>query len=403
VDFEARDVEQLIDWVSTQPHVQLDATRDPRMGMIGGSYGGGIQLVTAAIDCRVDALVPIIAWHSLTTSLFKADTPKTGWAGLLTLASAGHSLDAHVASSNASSKATGTISADDAAWFASRGPGDLINKIAVPTLFVQGTVDTLFTLDEAVTNYKALEANDVPTAMSWFCGGHGICLTKAGDTTRTGQQAIAWLDKYVKGDSSADIGPGFELVDQDGVAYSADSYTDATGTPITATGSGVLKLIATGGAGPSTASASSDDLLGAAVLPITPALATNAVNVAVPFPKTGADSLLVGAPSLTITYSGTAAAGARPTRVFAQLVDSSTGLVVGNQITPIDVTLDGKSHTATVPLEMISFSAHAGSSVTLQIVATTVAYAQPRLGGSVKFSSISLSLPVATGLSKLSD
>ena len=71
-DAEGRDVQRLIDWVATQPNVQLDAKTDPRVGMVGGSYGGGIQLVTAAIDCRVDAIVPTIAWHSLDTSLYKA-------------------------------------------------------------------------------------------------------------------------------------------------------------------------------------------------------------------------------------------------------------------------------------------------------------------------------------------
>ena len=71
-NYEARDVSRLIDWVSTRPGVQLDAPGDPRMGMVGGSYGGGIQFVTAAQDCRIDAIVPEIAWHSLTTSLDKA-------------------------------------------------------------------------------------------------------------------------------------------------------------------------------------------------------------------------------------------------------------------------------------------------------------------------------------------
>ena len=76
--YEGRDVQQLIDWVAAQPGVQLDAKNDPRMGMVGASYGGGIQLVTAAIDCRIDAIVPQIAWHSLGTSLDKADTSKRG-------------------------------------------------------------------------------------------------------------------------------------------------------------------------------------------------------------------------------------------------------------------------------------------------------------------------------------
>ena len=67
--FEAKDVSRLIDWVATRPGVELDAPGDPRMGMVGGSYGGGIQWVTAAQDCRIDAIVPIISWHALGTSL----------------------------------------------------------------------------------------------------------------------------------------------------------------------------------------------------------------------------------------------------------------------------------------------------------------------------------------------
>ena len=82
-DFEGRDVVRLIDWVTQQPGVRLDGTGDPRLGMVGASYGGGIQLVTAAIDCRVDAIVPQIAWHSLDTSLYRTQTVKSGWGDLL--------------------------------------------------------------------------------------------------------------------------------------------------------------------------------------------------------------------------------------------------------------------------------------------------------------------------------
>ena len=51
--------------------------------MVGGSYGGGIQLDAAAIDPRIDAIVPDIAWNSLVTSLYKEQTVKQGWANLL--------------------------------------------------------------------------------------------------------------------------------------------------------------------------------------------------------------------------------------------------------------------------------------------------------------------------------
>lgn len=92
------------------------------------------------------------------------------------------------------------------------------------------------------------------------------------------------------------------------------------------------------------------------------------------------------------------AAGTRPTRVFAQLVDKATGVVLGNQVTPIDVTLDGATHTTTVPLEIVAYTAQPSSDVELQLVATTVSYGQPRLGGSVTFSAVHLSLPVASSL-----
>ena len=85
--------------------------------------------------------------------------------------------------------------------------------------------------------------------------------------------------------------------------------------------------------------------------------------------------------------------------MFAQLVDDATGFVVGNQITPVPVTLDGERHEVRVPLEIVAHRAPAGSTLTLQVVATTVAYGQPRLDGSVDLSDIDITLPVVTGTS----
>jgi ABC-2 type transport system ATP-binding protein len=73
-------------------------------------------------------------------------------------------------------------------------------------------------------------------------------------------------------------------------------------------------------------------------------------------------------------------------------------LCSATKITPIAITLDSGIHTVEVPLEMIAFTAHPGTSITLQIVATTVAYAVPRLGGGIDFESITIDLPVAEGV-----
>ena len=396
--YEAKDVSTLIDWMSTRPGVQLDRPGDPRMGMVGGSYGGGIQFVTAATDCRVDAIVPTIAWHSLTTSLDKSGTVKSGWSGILTRLSTGNHIDPEVTASYRSGVVDGVTTPAQLAWFAARGPARLLHRVRIPTLIVQGTIDTLFTLQEGVDNYEVLKANGVTTSMRWLCEGHGVCLTPTGDPNAAEQATLAWLRHYVQRDNSTDTGPGFAFVDQNGTSYSAPGYPVPQGAPFTASGSGTLHLVSTGGSGPITSSPGGQQL-GSLVAPITPAPASNAVNVQVLFARAG---VIVGAPRIVLTYTGTAPAGTRPSRVFAQLVDKSTGTVVGNQATPIAVTLDGTTHTVTVPLEIVAFTAKTSSDVELQLVATTVTYEVPRMGGSVDFSAIHLNLPVASSLKPLS-
>ena len=120
---EGRDVKVLLNWLARQPEAKLDGKRDPRVGMHGGSYAGGIQFVAAAIDRRIDAIAPSIAWHSLLTSLYRAETIKGGWSSLLYAGGQSGRLDSHITSAFASGAVGGTLSAEDRAWFASRGPG----------------------------------------------------------------------------------------------------------------------------------------------------------------------------------------------------------------------------------------------------------------------------------------
>ena len=62
------------------------------------------------------------------------------------------------------------------------------------------------------------------------------------------------------------------------------------------------------------------------------------------------------------------------------LIDAN-GLVLGNQVTPIPVTLDGQAHTVTIPLEAIAADAAAGSTYTLQITDGTTVYFAARSAG----------------------
>ncbi len=396
-EHEGRDAQVLLDWVAEQPEALLDRDGDPRVGMAGFSYGGGIQLVLAAIDCRVDVLVPGIAWNSLVTSLGKNETLKAGWAGLLVDIVTPEQVHPFVIAAYEEGVDTAQVSDEHREWFAARGPGDLIDQVNVPTLFLQGTVDALFTLDEAVTNYRSLKERGVPAKMLWFCGGHGACLTEPGDPERLAEASFAWFERYLFDDASVDTGPEVDIIDQDGTRWTGDTYPPAEGEPLTGTGSGTLELLAEGGAGATTATPADGDVVGSFSGRITPSVATNAVEVTLTAEE---EALVVGAPKLTFTYSGQSPAGEKPNRVFAQLVDDERGVVVGNQITPVEVTLDGDTHTAEVDLEIVAQHLEAGATLRLQLVATTVAYAVPQLGGSITFESIEITLPTATGLTE---
>jgi len=389
-DAEGRDVRKLISYVAKQPEAKLDGRNDPRVGMTGASYGGGIQLVTAGIDRRVDVIVPDIAWHSLTTSLYKDSTFKAGWGTILySLGSALGTLDPHVNSAYTSGAATGSISSEDEEWFASRGPGDLVKRIEIPTMLVQGTVDTLFTLREAIANYRILRHNGVPLKMVWFCGGHGSCLTDQGNTGRVQRETIAWLDRWLSRDRSVKTGPGFDWINQDGERFTAKRYP-AHHRTIAASGSGSLPITQLGGSGPS---GPGPGAVGTIAGPTNGTKATNAVNVEVPGGRS--DRQLVGVPKLKLSYSGTATQS--DVRVFAQLVDDDTGIVLGNQVTPIPLDLDGGEHTLSRPLEAIAHTLRPGSGVTLQITASATNYGPQRATGLADLDEVDLKLPVVKG------
>src|SRR5206468_12034918 len=59
-DFEVADARKLLDVLAARPEVLKDAPGDPRVGVVGGSYGGALALLLAGYDHRVDAIAPQI-------------------------------------------------------------------------------------------------------------------------------------------------------------------------------------------------------------------------------------------------------------------------------------------------------------------------------------------------------
>jgi ABC-2 type transport system ATP-binding protein len=260
--------------------------------------------------------------------------------------------------------------------------------VHVPTLLVQGTVDTLFTLNEAIANYRILSRNDVPLKMLWFCGGHGSCLTDTGDEDRMERATIAWLDRWLARDRKVRTGPGFDWINQDGQRFTAKRYPPPQRKPIVASGEGTLPLQQAGGSGPSRPGPGA---VGALAGITNGTRAANAVNLRIEGGRK--PSQIVGVPRLTLDYSGTATSA--DGRVFAQLVDDGTDVVLGNQVTPIPLRLDGKRHSVSRRLEGVAHTLRPGSSVTLQITSSATNYGIQRAIGTVDFDRIELRLPRA--------
>ena len=391
-DFEARDVAALIDFVAAQPEALLDGAGDPRVGMAGFSYGGGIQFVSAAIDRRIDAIVPDGAWHSLVTSFFKDGAVKTAWLALIcgggevpALAGGAFFGDAgpqlggtapELKRACLEALAGGAISERSRQWFADRGPGALVDRIRAPTLILQGTSDALLPPSEAIANYDRLRSNEVPVKMMWYCGGHGQCLTPPGDPRYVARAALAWFKRWLQHDVTVDTGPAFEWIADDGVWRAGPDFPLAPAGTLDSAGQGLLTITPA-------------DYANAGLLTFaTPAL--NAIGARFATPPSGSDVL--GEPRVRLVYRGTAI----PARTFlyAQVLDAVHARVAGVQATPLPVILDGRERTVERALEPLALRAGPGSDLRLQITPGTTLYGPQRAIGSVRLQSIRASLPL---------
>ena len=263
----ALDVVQL----DAKDHAGVRRADDPRVGMIGGSYGGQIQFATAAVDPRLDTIVPMITWNDLSYSLSPNNTDQ--YAGVSTRTSGAAKLywaagfsavgvqDGMEGAQGDPGRLFGCPNFADwvcpgLAFAGSAGYVDdttrdhlrhasvatYLPKVRIPTLLAQGEFDTLFNLNEAVATYQALKAQGTPVKMIWHSWGHShgnpapgeLSLTDLDPATQyeTGR-VVAWFDRYLKG---LDVSTGADFAYfRDWVPYTgnaAPAYAEAKGFPV---------------------------------------------------------------------------------------------------------------------------------------------------------------------------
>jgi len=209
---------------------------DIRIGMTGGSYGGEIQFATAAVDPRLDTIVPLITWNDLAYSLAPNNTSlpnstsvtyktpgteKIDWTTLFFGVGFLDGIMATVVTQDPTRLAPCTNFADEAcaakAELDTLGYPDqttldfarnasvesYIGKIKIPTLLGQGQADTLFTLHEATATYASLKARKVAVKMIWQQWGHshapvaGEFDLSHPDSNYEGRVITAWFDHYL--------------------------------------------------------------------------------------------------------------------------------------------------------------------------------------------------------------
>ncbi|MEO6604943.1 MAG: CocE/NonD family hydrolase, partial [Aeromicrobium sp.] len=227
-------------------HAGKTSVNDPRVGMVGGSYGGQIQYAAASVDQRIDTIVPIITWSDLSYSLAPNNTSQTSgvqtstpgaakliWAlgfsalGVLNGVQNAPADPARligcpnfatfVCPALVNAAATGTLDAGTTSSLRHASVSSYVKKIKIPTLIVQGEGDTLFNLNEAVANYQALQAQGTEVKMIWQKWGHSdsapapgeIDLDNPDPATQYETKRISdWFDKYLRG-SNVSTGPEF--------------------------------------------------------------------------------------------------------------------------------------------------------------------------------------------------
>jgi ABC-2 type transport system ATP-binding protein len=222
--FEVADARTLLDLAATRPDVELDASGDPRAGVMGASYGGALALMLAGADPRVDGVVAAITWSDLaeaffpqsaltrspTTAAGRAPVAEPGpfkqvWAsnfflgarrggGAAARTECGR-FDPTICRLFVRASESGTPSPQLLDLLRAHSPRATMPKVSAPTFLLQGQADSLFGLDQADATASALDASGTPYAVRWSDGGHDAPSSREREET---DASYAWLDHWVR-------------------------------------------------------------------------------------------------------------------------------------------------------------------------------------------------------------
>jgi len=390
-EYEGKDVSALVSWVAATTPAALNAPGDPKIGLVGGSYGAALQFASAA-DERIDAMVPVNGWDTLLESFYPNETFRTAYGALtiLSLLRTGSRVYPPLYWAFGSGMLANWIGPLSTSLLNQSNPP--LDQLKAPTLMIRGIVDVLFPLQQGTASAQTILANgnDVPLKMQWICTGHGVCNDPYGNdqTQAMALGTLSWLAQYVAGAGPfADSLPNFLWFDQNGTRYTSslmpfqEGFNDLPDVKASAEG-GLLPLVPIlGGSGELT-------LTGI----VSGTSASNAVTIDVAPEQLAAGTQVVGTPSISFSYRGLGVGGGA---VYAQVVNKTTGLVLGNVVSPVPVRLDGFKHTVSVDIGEIAYTVGEGDSLQVQITGSATPFFNLGLG-LIDISDLTVTLPNRT-------
>ena len=209
LDYEVADAKRLVDVLASRPQVE---TRDgkPVIGVVGASYGGALALILGATDPRIVTVVAAITWNDLAQALVPQSAAADGagpapgvfkqaWATQLFGAAASPfygacgRFTAELCTLYTKLVGGGQLDAADRTLLGASSPASVLSGMTAPTLLLQGRQDTLFGLDQADANERAIAAAGAPVTVSWFAGGHD-----GGQTAGTAGVVDEWLSAHLR-------------------------------------------------------------------------------------------------------------------------------------------------------------------------------------------------------------
>ncbi len=368
-----------------------------------------------------------ITWNDLQQALAPNGVFKKQWAGYLFqggFAAAGSGVDADAVGGGAAAvdravscgrfapdvcaayqdlSSTGAVSATTAALLRASSPETVAGDITAPTLLTQGEDDSLFPLDQADANARAIAATGTPVRVVWRQGGHDDAGIGNDVVTST---ATAWFDDHLRGVGTASTawqlargGPrvsassgatdwvgrtyrvdgGYPGIDGHAAATRRDlPLLSATAQPVAAPAGGVPAAVSSlPGVGGLLSAAGGTGALSA--IP-----GQTAGFMTAPLPDA---TLIAGTPTVTLTVTTSRTTDAT---LFVALRDvdpagGSGGIFGGgetlpsNLVAPIRLTglTPGTARSVQVQLPTIAYQVAAGHRIALTVSTTDQAYGVP--------------------------